>query len=48
VHDDALLRLVLDTPVTATIALDPDTCCRKARPKPPCAPPVPAWPPSTR
>jgi len=29
VHDDALLRLVLDTPVTETIALDPDTVLSK-------------------
>jgi acetoin utilization deacetylase AcuC-like enzyme len=29
VHDDALLRLVLDTPATASIALDPDTVLSK-------------------
>ena len=29
VHDDGLLRLVLDTPVTATIPLDPDTVLSK-------------------
>jgi acetoin utilization deacetylase AcuC-like enzyme len=30
VHDDALLRLVLDTPVDTSIALDPDTVLSKA------------------
>ncbi len=29
VHDDALLRLVLDTPVERSIALDPDTVLSK-------------------
>jgi len=29
VHDDALLRLVLDTPVSGSIALDPDTVLSK-------------------